>query len=425
MELECADRIDSKDSDSKYRIFFECALDIVFLVDITGKIIDANYAAVREYGYSRETLISLSVSDLRAPADRGSAEEKLRAAYEKGEIYETVHRRKDGSCFPVEISLRGIVIDDSKMLLAVVRNITRRKEAERNLARIAAIVESSDDAILGMTPEGIITEWNHGAEVLYDYSTKEMVGKSVEALIPREHTGELAHIIDMIKRGNRVEHFDTVRVKKDGTHVHVSLNVSPIRSQEGELLGISWTARDITNRKKIEEELEIAKRRAELYLDLMGHDINNMNQIAMGFLEIVIESFTLSKKEREYLDKTMEMLRNSAKLIENVRKLQKVEEGSLNHKEIDLYGVIQSAIADYSSLPGRKVTVRFRKGLACCVIANELVRDVFSNLIGNAIKHSEMHKPLEIDVRTDQVTEKGKDTVVSSSKTTALAYQIH
>ena len=409
MDIECKGNIDLKDVESKYKLLFECALDIVMLIDINGKVVDVNYAAVKEYGYSRETLLSMNVGDLRAPAERGTAEKQLREAFAKGVTFETVHRRKDGSLFPVEVSSGGVVLGGEKMLVVIVRNITKRKEAEKNLSRIAAIVESSDDAILGMTPEGIITEWNHGAELLYGYTAKEMIGRSVDVLIPRDHAGELARIIDTIKRGERLEHFDTVRIRKDGTPVHVSLTASPIRGPDGELLGISWTARDITGRKKLEEEVVRAKNQAELYLDLMGHDITNMNQIAMAYIETALDTFKLSEEEREFLEKTLDTLRSSARLIGNVRKLQKMEEGCLKHRKIELCDALTKLVADCSHAPGRSITINFKPIPGCYVCANELVGDVFSNLIGNSIKHTDPSKPLTIDIGLEPVTENGKE----------------
>ena len=161
---------------------------------------------------------------------------------------------------------------------------------------------------------------------------------------------------------------------------------------------------DITDRKHAEEGLKAAKAQAELYLDLMGHDINNMNQIAMGFLEIAIGSFPLNDEERQFLEKPLDTLKNSALLIENVRKLQKLDEGSLKYREIDLCGVLRHVIDDYAHVPGRDVTIHFKPLPACYIVANDLIKDVFSNLIGNAIKHSDPQRPLTITVSLEPVT---------------------
>lgn len=409
MDEECAGAIDLKDTDSKYKLLFECALDIVMLIDISGNIVDANHAAIKEYGYPREKLLSMNIKDLQVPAERGTADKQLRDAFTQGKTYETIHMRKDGSEFPIEVSSCGIVLSGQKMLIAIVRDITRRREIEMNLSRFAAIVESSDDAILAMTLEGIITAWNHGAEQLYGYTAREMIGRSVGVLIPKSHAGELARILDTIKGGRRLEHYDTVRVRKDGMHVYISLTASPILGPHGKLLGVSWIARDITGRKKLEEELARAKDQAELYLDLMGHNINNMNMIAMGYLETALGSNKLGEEEREHLERTLDTLRSSARLIGNVRKLRKLEECGLKHRKIDLCEILSKAVTNCSHAPGRNITINFKSVPTCYVVANELIMDVFTNLIGNSIKHSDPRKPLTINIELEPVTENGKE----------------
>ena len=140
--------------------------------------------------------------------------------------------------------------------LAIYQDISLDRQAEEDRRRLAAIVESSDDAILGKTLDGIITAWNRGAEKLYGYTAPEVKGKSVAILIPPERQQELKTILDRIRRGERVEHYETQRVRKDGTRVDVSVTISPIRNGEGRLVGASAIARDITALKQSERERE-------------------------------------------------------------------------------------------------------------------------------------------------------------------------
>jgi PAS domain S-box-containing protein len=407
MEIECIGDINLRDVNAQYRLLFECALDIIFISDLNGNILDVNHAGIRSYGYTRDQLLSMNVRDLRIPSERGLATKQLNEAYTKGNTYETVHQRKDGSTFHVEISARGIIVDKEKLLINIVRDITKRKENEKYLARIAAIVESSDDAIIGMTVDGVITEWNHGAVGLYGYTAKEMLGQSVSILIPKDRAGELSHILETIKNGGRIIHFDTVRLRKDMTSVLVSLTASPIKGRSGEVLGISWTARDITERKKVEEELEEAKENVELYLDLMSHDINNYNQTAMGYLELAFEAKTLNEA-KELMKKPFEALENSSKLIENVSKLKQVKTKSLKYHAIDLCDVFKGLVQEYTHISGKDVVINFKPYDGCFVVANNLVRDVFSNLISNSIKHSDDVRPLIINISIEPFEENGR-----------------
>ena len=135
-------------------------------------------------------------------------------------------------------------------------DITRRERPEEAQARLAAIVEGSDDAIIGKSLDGIVTSWNQGAERIFGYTAEEMVGSPLSRLVPPDRPDEVPSILAAIRRGERVEHFDTERVRKDGQRIQVSLSISPIRDATGDVIGASKIARDVTDRKRAEEERE-------------------------------------------------------------------------------------------------------------------------------------------------------------------------
>jgi PAS domain S-box-containing protein len=145
------------------------------------------------------------------------------------------------------------------MILLAFQDITERKEAEVAKVRLAAIVESSDDAIISKDLNGVITSWNHGAEQLFGYRDTEIIGKPITLLIPPDRHDEEAVILPRIRRGERIEHYETVRRRKDGGLLDISLSVSPIKDAEGRIIGASKIARDITRRKQIEAALREAK----------------------------------------------------------------------------------------------------------------------------------------------------------------------
>ncbi len=136
--------------------------------------------------------------------------------------------------------------------------MTERRLAEEEHARLAAIVESSDDAIIGKTLGGTITSWNKGAERLYGYSAHEAVGQPISMLVPPEHRDEVPGILEKIGRGEKVDHFETVRVSKDGRRLDISLTVSPVKDSEGNIIGASTIAHDITERKQAENEIMVS-----------------------------------------------------------------------------------------------------------------------------------------------------------------------
>jgi signal transduction histidine kinase len=166
--------------------------------------------------------------------------------------------------------------------------------------------------------------------------------------------------------------------------------------------GIVINTRPITERKRMEEELKDAKEKAELYLDLISHDINNVNQVAMGYLELANEALALGEEDKELVARPLEALKNSSALIENVRKLQKITEGGLKTDVIDLRGLLSKLMDDYRNVNGREVALNLEAGECCHVRANGLIRDVFANLIGNAVKHSPDDRRLEINIKIDK-----------------------
>src|SRR5918912_2114736 len=138
----------------------------------------------------------------------------------------------------------------------IFRDITERKQAEETRARLAAIVESSDDVIIGKTLEGIIMSWNLGAQRIYGYSAEEVVGKPINILVPPDRPDEIPKIMEKLRRGESINRYETVRVTKDGRRLNISLTISPIRDPSGDIMGASAIARDITERKRAEEALK-------------------------------------------------------------------------------------------------------------------------------------------------------------------------
>ena len=146
----------------------------------------------------------------------------------------------------------------------VFRDVSERRRTEVARAHLAAIVESSDDAIVSKTLQSVILSWNHGAERLFGYTAEEALGQPITMLIPPDRLGEEEHILERIVRGERIEHFETVRVSKDGRPIDISLTISPIRNAEGVIIGASKVARDISHRKSLEARNAELREREQL-----------------------------------------------------------------------------------------------------------------------------------------------------------------
>ena len=200
----------------------------------------------------------------------------------------------------------------------------------------------------------------------------------------------------------------TVVNQRDGKSAprYITIKAYPTLDVKGVISNYTAIFEDMTDKVKTEEALIESRSRAELYLDLMGHDINNMHQIAMGYLELAQRALVLDESDRELIDKPREVMQRSAKLIENVRKLQKVQKGEIKDGVVDLSEVLTRVIGEYRALSGGQITYDNDTG-PHRVLANELLYDVFTNLVGNAIKHSN-GADVNISVSVDTIRETDK-----------------
>jgi PAS domain S-box-containing protein len=237
----------------------ESSDDAIVSKTLNGIIQSWNKGAERIFGYTADEVVGKSVTIL-IPPDRLDEEPAILERLRRGERidhYETIRRRKDGRLIDVALTISpikngvGQIVGASK----IARDVTARKKAEEARQWLAAVVESSDDAILSKDLNGTLTSWNKAAERIFGYTADEVIGKSVTVLIPEDRLSEEPAILARLRRGERIEHYETVRRRKDGTLVDVSLTVSPIRGGDGRILGASKIARDITDRKRGEETL--------------------------------------------------------------------------------------------------------------------------------------------------------------------------
>ena len=194
---------------------------------------------------------------------------------QKVDHYQTKRRRKDGTIIDVSLTVSPIRNDEGDIVGAskVGRDITEQRRAEELREQLAAIVESSDDIIASKDLDGVITSWNKGAERVLGYTAEEVIGRHVSMLMPPELVEDMPKILGRIRRGEKVDHYETRRRRKDGTIIDVSLTVSPIRDASGRVIGASKIGRDITQEKLIEAERREADRRKDEFLAMLAHEL--------------------------------------------------------------------------------------------------------------------------------------------------------
>ena len=317
----------------------EAIPDAVVAVNQQGVMIQVNSQTESLFGYTRDELIGqkieILVPDRQRPQHHLHREHfhqqpKIRRMGSGLDLY---GRRRDGSEFAVEISLSPVTTDDGTMVLSVIRDISDRKRIEEELRRVneeldrrksrelrdsqnrlALIVDSSQDAIIGKNLDGIITHWNKGAEHIYGYTAQEMIGRSITVLAPRERTDEIPNILQKIRNGERVEYFESLRVTKDKRILHMSISVSPIYDAEGKVVGASTIARNISAQKKIEDQLRQSQK-MEAVGRLAGgvaHDFNNLLGIVTACSELLRSR--VEGEGLEYLDNIREAAKRGASL---------------------------------------------------------------------------------------------------------------
>jgi PAS domain S-box-containing protein len=249
----------------------------------------------------------------------------------------------------------------------VFRDITERRQMERERAardriarELAAIVQSSDDAIVGMDLNGVITAWNASAERMYGYAAQEVIGRSIRLIVPEERAGEEDRILERIHRGERLDHYETVRRRKDGGDVAVSLTVSPIRDATGALIGVSKVARDISARKQLDDEraallvreqtmrveMERASKLKDDFLAVLSHELRTPLSAVIGYANLLASGALPKERTGHALDAIRRNAKAQAQLVDSLLDLSRVLAGKfeLTVEPLDVWRVVEASI---------------------------------------------------------------------------------
>ncbi len=253
-----------------YSNIIDNAKDIILIMTADGRIVEANREAVKTYGYTYDELTQMGIFQLRDPRRLELAQKQFSLAKAEGIEFEAMHYKKDGSAFPVEVKSIGVQDHESnEYVVSIIRDITNRRKREEEIIRLASIVESSHDAILGTTADGIINSWNQGAERLYGYQKPEILGKPLSILIPAESNDKMYSIIGRAKNQKGMNHYTTIRQTKDGRKVEVYISISPIHDMEGTFAGVSAIVRDLTEQNILNKKIKEYEDRWQLANELV------------------------------------------------------------------------------------------------------------------------------------------------------------
>jgi PAS domain S-box-containing protein len=385
-------------SEERYHSLFEHAPDGILIADPASNYIDANTSICRMLGYSRTELIGLRATDIVAETDIQYIDPALTEINAKSVHHRVWQlRRKDGSTFGAEVSVTQIPDGN---LLAMIRDITEQKQAMESLRTtrelMAAIVDSTDDAIISKDLDGTITSWNTAAERMFGFSAAEIVGQSVRYLIPDGLQDEEDRVLSRIRRGERVERVETVRRRKDGALIPVSLTVSPIQDGDGTVIGASKIVRDISERRQAENERQrlvlLAQVKGE-FLANMSHELRTPLNAIIGFAELMHRGKVgpVSAEHEEYLGDILTSSRHLLHLINDVLDLAKIESGKMEFRPesvnlATLTREVSDILRGLASSRHLQVSAHVDPEVATVIVDPARVKQILYNYLSNAIK---------------------------------------
>jgi PAS domain S-box-containing protein len=395
--------------------------DAVLTTDTKGRVTFLNPVAAGITGWQSEEAQgqpSQKVFQIINEQTREPAEDIVARVLKEEHVFELANHTallaKDGREVPIEDSAAPILDGNGRVIgvVLVFHDVTEKRRAEEALRHLSAIVESSDDAILGITLEGVITSWNPGAARLYGYSAAETIGQPTSVLIPADNLDEAPAILQRLATGERIEQYETVRRRKNGSLFDVSLKFSPILDASGNVLGASAIARDVSVHKRAEEALLRSEKLASVgrMAASVAHEINNPLAAAMAALYLVSTDDSLASATRSRvdlaqreLDRVAHMARQSLGFYRQTGK----------PVPVDLAGVADAVLELFAPKLRNKDIQVVRRYLAReCVCAMEgEVRQIVSNLVGNSIDAVAKDGRIEVRVTGPMTLDGGRPAV--------------
>jgi PAS domain S-box-containing protein len=405
----------------------ESSPDAIISTTPEGIVTSWNPGAERLFGYTAEEMLGREAASLIVPPECRQERSALADTFGQAQPiteFETVRLHKSGRRMDISLSLSSIrdANGNTASIATIARDISGRKQAEATRSRLAAIVEASDDAIIGKTLEGVITSWNRGAERLYGYTATEVVGQSIDLVIPEDRRDELLHILDRLRHGQRIHHLETRRQRKDGTLLDVVVSISPIYDRSGTIVGVATIARDITGRKQAEAriaalnaqleqrvqertaQLEHAIKELEAFSYSVSHDLRAPLRAVDGFSCILLEEHApkLDPEAQGYLRLVSENAQHMGQLIDDLLAFSRLSRQPARKQLVAPEPLVRQVLRDLApELDGRQVHITIGD-LPACQADPALLRQVYVNLISNALKFTRRRPEPHVEVGSDQ-----------------------
>ncbi len=378
----------------------ESSDDAIISETFDGIITSWNTGAEKIFGHSAAEAVGRNIS-LIVPPERLKEEVDMLAEVRKGnriDHFETVRLRKDGRHLDINLTISPIR-DSAQQIIGVsniAQDITARKEMERYRGLLTAIVESSDNAIVGETFDGIITEWNKGAERIFGYSATEVIGQNISLIVPEKLLNEERDILAQVHAGKRVEHVETSRVRKDGEHVDIDLTVSPAYNSRQRIVGASSIVQDVTARKELEarllfyiNELEKSNQTLSEYTASLVHDLKAPLRHIMQYCEFLKEEAggRLDGNGMGYVNRLIVSTKRLQQLVDDLLSFSRISRELEELQELDLNEAVSEAIAELDFMIRESGAVIHVGALPSLPVHLPYIKQLFRNLLTNAIKY--------------------------------------
>jgi len=387
---------DLRDSEEQFRLLSEATFEAIVIHE-EGVVLSANDQYFKMFGYEPDEILGKDmVSKTIAP----EAFELVRKRIAAGNIesYESTGLRKDGTRFPIEVRIRKMKYKGRLVRFGAIRDITERKQAEEKFRHLAAIVESSNDAIIGKTLDGTVISWNKGAERIYGYLADEVMGKSILCIVPLDRRDEIDWILEKTRHGEAIMPYEAERMNKDGTRIWVSLTVSPVKNTAGDITGASTIARDITDQKKAENSILASLRLLQF---AQTHSLEELLQ------ETIDEVEEMTDSQAGFLHFLAADQRTLSMQMWSTRTLQKMQKtkGKGRCDNIEQAGAWVECVRerkpvihnDYSALPHKKGIAPSHAGVIRELVVPVFRGDRIVTILGVCSKGSDYN---ESDIRT-------------------------
>jgi PAS domain S-box-containing protein len=396
-------------------MFLDSTPDPIVIVNHNGSIQMVNNQTEIVFGYTKQELEGKKLDVLIPSRYQHVHEGHLTNFFIKTKVrnmgtgLDLFAIKKNGEEFPVEISLSPIHLETSVWVSAAIRDITRRRDEERKLSQLATIIENSADAIISKKLDGTILTWNKGAEKILGYTYEEVLGKHISFLFPPERLAEERIIMTKILKGESINQYETIRVRKDQLRIYVSITLSPIKDKNGKISSVSKILRDITKNKEQEENLrkyailESKSKEMEQFAYIASHDLREPLLTIKNYMKLFLKNFgdALDGESKQYIESIVRASNRMDILIRDLLDYSRLSQLK-ELKDVDTNILIKEIESDLAFLISSNNAVITMEKLPVIKAYPTELKILFQNLIANAIKFRKKDTPPQIHISSSK-----------------------